>query len=108
MSPEQAAGRSDARSDLYSLGCVLYEMLDGDPPYSGPSVLAVMQEHETAPIPTPVSRHGPLPAAVGDLLHRAMAKRPEERYQSAQEMLVALRSLLDVLQRRGWRRWLPI
>ncbi|MDE2348230.1 MAG: protein kinase [Gammaproteobacteria bacterium] len=87
ISPEQAQGqRVDARTDLYSLGVMFYEMLTGRKPYLGRSAVAIMAQHGSAPIPTlPASA-----AAQQALLNRLMAKRPEERYASADELLADL------------------
>ncbi|HEX5072411.1 MAG TPA: serine/threonine-protein kinase [Gemmatimonadaceae bacterium] len=82
MSPEQAAGESDVdgRTDLYSLGCVLYEMLAGRPPFTGPTIPSVIQQHMIAePRPIATLRPG-VPAPVSAALQRALAKRPGDRF----------------------------
>ena len=92
MSPEQAGGdsRIDARSDIYSLGCVLYEMLAGSPPFTGRTMESVVRQHVAAPIPD-VSVIRPLvPAALSDLIGRALAKVPADRVQSASAFLAGL------------------
>ena len=92
MSPEQARGgsRVDGRSDLYSLGCVLYEMLTGEPPFRGSTPEEVVVQHlEVEPLPVQTRRPTLTPelqAAVG----RALAKHPADRYQTAQQMADAL------------------
>jgi serine/threonine-protein kinase len=87
LSPEQARGeRVDARSDLYSVGCLLYELLTGRPPFTGDSPVAIAYQHvREAPIPP--SRIDPeLPDWADPIVLRAMEKDPDERYQSAAEM----------------------
>jgi ActR/RegA family two-component response regulator len=87
MSPEQAQGADlDVRSDLYSLGVILYEMLTAAKPYTGTSAVEVLQQHVTAPVPR-------LPAALAHhqhLLDGLMAKAREERFASTDEVLAAL------------------
>jgi len=92
MSPEQAAGdrEIDGRSDLYSLGCVLFEMLAGQPPFTGPTVQSVVHQHVTAP-PPPVTQFRPaVPAAVVDALTRALAKTPADRFNPLAQFTAAL------------------
>jgi len=82
MSPEQAAGSTDldGRSDLYSLGCVLYEMLAGQPPFTGPTVESVVHQHLTMD-PHPITSLRPaVPAEVAAALQRALAKTPADRF----------------------------
>ncbi len=108
MSPEQACAMpTDARTDLYSLGCVLFELLTGRPPYDGATAKEVLALHVNAPIPKIVTPEGALPEIVERPVVRAMQKRPEDRYASAKEMLADLELALDALRRTGWRRWLP-
>ena len=87
ISPEQAQGqRVDARTDLYSLGVMFYEMLTGQRPYSGRTAMAIMAQHASSPVPT-------LPPNVAlqqPLLDKLMAKRPNDRYASAEELLADL------------------
>jgi serine/threonine-protein kinase len=82
MSPEQAAGSSeiDGRSDLYSLGCVLYEMLGGQPPFTGPTVESVVQQHLTAEAPSIVGIRPAVSAHVAAAVARALAKTPADRF----------------------------
>jgi hypothetical protein len=87
LSPEQARGDSvDARSDVYSTGCLLYELLTGRPPFQGDSAIAVAYQHVREP-PRPPSAFEPsVPPEVDSIALAALAKRPDERYQSAAQM----------------------
>ena len=87
LSPEQARGeRVDARSDLYSAGCLLYELLTGRPPFTGDSPVAIAYQH-VRENPIPPSRVDPeIPAWADSIVLKAMAKDPGDRYQSAGEM----------------------
>jgi serine/threonine protein kinase/tetratricopeptide (TPR) repeat protein len=92
LSPEQAAGRLVSfRSDLYSLGCVLYEMLVGAPPFTGDDVNTVLEAHRVTPAPVPEVE---LPEAVLALLGALLAKDPRERPFSAQQVRRTLDPLL--------------
>ncbi|GIH49236.1 Stk1 family PASTA domain-containing Ser/Thr kinase [Microbispora rosea] len=87
LSPEQARGeRVDARSDIYSTGCVLYELLTGQPPFTGDSPVAIAYQHVRED-PIPPSRIDPeIPQWADAIVLKAMAKDPLHRYQSATEM----------------------
>ncbi|MDX1431675.1 MAG: protein kinase [Gammaproteobacteria bacterium] len=90
ISPEQAEGRpADKRSDLYSLGCMLYEMLTGTKPYKGDTVSALIFQHMHAPIPKLAEGI----AHFQPMINRLMAKKPEDRYQNVGELLSALGKL---------------
>ena len=87
LSPEQARGESvDARSDVYSLGCVLYEVLTGEPPFVGDSPVAVAYQHvREDPIP-PSQKHASITPELDAVVLKALAKNPDNRYQTAAEM----------------------
>jgi len=87
MSPEQASGdrELDGRADVYSLGCVLYEMLAGGPPYAGMTHQALMARHALDPVPSVRVVRPTVPDAVEEVLHRALAKAPADRFASAAE-----------------------
>ena len=96
LSPEQAKGEQvDARSDLYSTGCLLYELLTGRPPFIGDSPVAVAYQH-VREAPQPPSYYDPeVPPVVDAIVMKALAKHPDERYQSADEMRADLERALD-------------
>ncbi|MGY4647123.1 Stk1 family PASTA domain-containing Ser/Thr kinase [Mycobacterium sp. URHB0021] len=87
LSPEQARGEKvDARSDVYSLGCVLYEILTGEPPFVGDSPVAVAYQHvREDPVP-PSQRHTGISPELDAVVLKALAKNPDNRYQTAAEM----------------------
>ena len=92
MSPEQAAGQSDldGRSDLYALGCVLYEMLAGQAPFTGPTVESIVHQHLMA-TPPPITQLRPaVPAEVAAALQRALAKTPADRFNPVAQFASAL------------------
>jgi len=98
LSPEQARGETvDARSDLYSTGCLLYELLTGRPPFQGDSAISVAYQHVRETAPPPSAFAAGLPPEIDSVVLAALAKRPDERYQSAEQMRAAI---LDVLAGR--------
>jgi serine/threonine-protein kinase len=87
LSPEQARGETvDSRSDVYSAGCLLYELLTGRPPFVGDSPVSVAYQHVREQPAPPSSIDPELPAEIDAIVMKALAKPLEERYQSAAEM----------------------
>jgi serine/threonine protein kinase/Flp pilus assembly protein TadD len=92
MSPEQATAepRLDARSDQYSLACVLYEMLAGEPPYTGPTAQAILARRLTDPMPSLRAVRNTVPASVEEAIRRALAKAPADRFATVGAFVAAL------------------
>jgi serine/threonine protein kinase len=98
MAPEQFGGQVGFASDIYALGCVLFHMLTGTPPYLG-AIHEVENSHKTAPIPSLTERGGVhLPASLQAIVNRALAKRPEERFQSMGELASAVQAVLTAAE----------
>ena len=88
LSPEQAMGdTADARSDIYSTGCLLFEVLTGRPPFTGDTPVSIAYQHVSGELPKPSSIQPTLPGDIDVLLSVALAKKPQDRYQSAGLML---------------------
>ena len=91
IAPEQASGqRVDERSDQYSLATVLYELLTGEPPYTGESFMAVALKHVREPVPSVRDRRPDVSPRLDAIVARAMAKRPEDRFPSTDALMAAL------------------
>jgi len=96
MSPEQGQGLpTDYRSDIYSLGVMLYEMVTGQKPYTGDTPMAVILRHMGEVLPSPRLLCPDLPVSIERVIVRAMAKAPADRYQSADEMVESLQAALQ-------------
>ena len=92
MSPEQIRGLPlDARADIYSFGCVLFELVTGKPPYTGESPNDLLQKHISATIPSPLVMNDNVTKEYADIVKSMMAKRPEDRPESMWELMKALR-----------------
>src|SRR5262249_44649749 len=88
MPPEQALGATKiyGRADIYSLGCTLYFLLVGRPPYQAPSAMAILLQHRDAPIPSLSAARQDIPADLDRVFQRMVAKKPEERFGSMAEV----------------------
>ncbi len=106
ISPEQALGKTDldARTDLYSLGVVLYELIVGQVPFSGDTPYSIVHDHIYRELPRPSAVNPEVPPAVEAVLMKALAKEPAQRYESAAELIEALR---EAVQSSGLRALAP-
>jgi len=119
MSPEQAAGGQDldGRSDLYALACVLYEMLAGQPPFTGPTAESLVRQHIMVDAPPVTNLRPAVPASVAAALQRALAKTPADRFNPVAQFSEAIqdRGTTSVLlgapaptrAASPWKRWIP-
>jgi serine/threonine-protein kinase len=97
MAPEQVQGkRGDARSDIYALGVLLFEMLTGSVPWRGESTFEVMNLHLTAAVPAMRDRGVDVPPAIESIVRRCLRKRADERYQDATALLHDLQNWRDL------------
>jgi len=95
VAPEQArAGAVDARADLYAVGCLLYELVAGRPPFVAPSAMAVVAAH-LHDEPPPLDRVAGVSRRFAEVIHRALAKKPEDRFTSADAMREALAAIAE-------------
>jgi serine/threonine protein kinase len=102
MSPEQIQGdrELDGRSDIYSMGVVLFQMLSGSVPYFGTTAASVMMMHLVNPVPQIFEKNNTLPTGIQAVLEISMAKKPEDRYQSAGDFAKAIQAVTTGVQRK--------
>ncbi len=111
MSPEQSLASSeiDGRSDIYALGCVLYEMLGGDPPFMGATPQAIVARHQLDPVPSLITIRPTVPAALELTVRKALQKQPADRFQTAGDLARALEGIATTARmpvarpRRSWQ-----
>jgi TolB-like protein len=107
MSPEQAAGSRDldGRSDLYSLGCVLYEMLAGHPPFTGTTAQEILARHSVDAVPQLTAARPTVPVAVERAIHTVLAKVPADRFATADQLADELRLGANLVTGDGFVGW---
>jgi eukaryotic-like serine/threonine-protein kinase len=107
MSPEQSAGEGgiDGRSDIYALGCVLYEMLAGHPPFAGSTAQSILARHAVDPVPSLRTVRSTVTPELERVIRRALSKVPADRFATAEELIEALgsRPASRAARPRAWR-----
>ena len=102
IAPEQARGQKvDPKTDIYSLGAVLYELLVGEVPFSGDNFVAVAMRHVNEPVPSVLEARPDCPARLDLAIQRAMAKDPDDRFESMDEFIAELEACTAELDGRG-------
>lgn len=109
MAPEVAAGSLPSqKSDIYSLGAILYELLTSSPPFEGPDPLSISIKQTTEPAPSPRKLNPGIPRALEGVVLKALQKKPEDRYSSLEEMLEDLRTIREALRFGLTLSWSPM
>ena len=97
MAPEQALHTTIDAGPIYSLGCILFRVLSGAPPFRAAALLEVLRKQIEEPAPAVTSPHGPLPDVLVGCVARALAKQPDDRFRAAGEMRAVLELALVLL-----------